>query len=502
VNQRTDYALMDFARANPDETLMALDKADGEASLRGFTEVAWHVLEPKRPFVPGYHIDAVLDHLEAVHRGDIIRLLINIPPGCMKSLSVDVLFPAWEWGPRNRPDLRYVSASYSQDLTTRDNRKTRNLITSQWYQALWGDRFNLTSDQNAKTRFDNDKSGFKVATSVGGVGTGERGDRFIVDDPHNVKDGESDAKRGESNKWFLESVTTRVNDPERSAIIVMMQRIHSNDVSGTILEKDLGYTHLCLPMEFEPARRCFIEVTGFRDWREEENQLLWPTRMTRPVVERDKKAMGSYAVAGQFQQRPAPRGGGMFKRAWFEDHIIDQFPRTGIVTRGWDFASTKKEDAPYTATARIRLTADGLIIIEHVKRFRGTPGEVEEMVASLHRLDSPDVFWSLPEDPGAAGKTVAHYIGKKLHGRRFQFTPETGSKEKRAEPIASQAENGNVHMVKADWNLELLDELENFPVGNFKDQVDALSRAYGAAVTGFGSTLSAEDALALVGGTS
>src|SRR5262249_30712929 len=156
---------------------------------------------------------------------------------------------------------------------------------------------------------DNDHTGFKVATSVGGLGTGERGDRFVIDDPHNVKEGESEAKREDALSWFSEGVPTRLNDPDKSAVDVVMQRLHARDVSGQIIPKELGYEHLMLPMEFEPERRCVTSI-GFKDPRQEDGELLWPERMPRHVVDRDKKAMGSYAVAGQFQQRPSPREGG------------------------------------------------------------------------------------------------------------------------------------------------------------------------------------------------
>ena len=220
--KNSDHLLAELVRTDPDQLELELDRIDSEESLRLFVERAWPVLEPKREFIPGWHIDAICDHLEAVHRGEITRLLINVPPGCMKSLTTDVFFPAWEWGPQNRPDLRYVASSYSQDLTIRDNRRTRSLIQSDWYRSLWGDRFKLVSDQNAKTRFDTNHMGFKIATSVGGLSTGERGDRFIIDDPHNIKDGESLAKRKEVNQWFMETVPTRMNDPEKSAIITIM----------------------------------------------------------------------------------------------------------------------------------------------------------------------------------------------------------------------------------------------------------------------------------------
>lgn len=585
-----------------------LDRFECSQSLRDYTRLAWHVVEPHREFVPGWHLDAISDHLEGVSAGHILRLLIGVPPGCMKSLSANVFWPTWEWGPKGRPELRYVSAAYSQDLTVRDNRRARAIVTSEWYQRRWPVR--LSDEQNAKTRFDTMQGGFRIATSVGGLGTGERGDRFVClpadeivhtdrgpvpvrrlvesrmrcdvktsdgsyrpvtgwhtnpgspivqvevsdgssvrctpdhrvwtrrgwvradaltsldvlprktvsnspyrvkghaessgdldqrhvvhgfdlsdlllgqlgsplvlatrdsgskrsvalrvldilrsgsvgkipervvrwlavqvanllpgwawayegggnaagypqggglvvpadvevgiplaivgglhdlaaqsgffvggdgytwqtantthagdfvareptdrspllvrqiegvettycisvqggnfvaghghglilhncDDPHNIKEAESDAARKAVTVWFSEVVPTRLSDPEKSAIIVIMQRVHEQDVAGDILARELGYTYLCLPMELESKHRCTTYINGvefFQDPRTEEGELLWPRRMTREVVERDKIALGEYGTAAQFQQSPAPRGGGLFKRVWW-----------------------------------------------------------------------------------------------------------------------------------------------------------------------------------------
>lgn len=425
----------------------------------------------------------------------------------MKSLTTEVLWPCWEWGPRNRPDLRYVSFSYSADLTIRDNRKARTLIGSEWYQGIWGDRFEISSDQDAKTKFENDKLGFKLATSVGGLGTGERGDRVIVDDPHNVKDGESTAKRMSTLLWFTESLPTRVNDPNSTPIIVIMQRVHDQDVSGLILSQELGYEHLMLPMEFEPDRRCYSVVKPsyipeaqpekvrysqeLKAWqpdptsetlrysvdpRSEETELLWPDRMDRATVERDKKVMGDYAVASQFQQRPVPRGGGMFKREHIE--IIDKCPRLVRVCRGWDLASSKGKTSPYTAGVKIGLDEKGVIVIVNARRLRGSPGEVDTLLSMTAEEDGKDTIISIPQDPGQAGKSQKVYLAKLLMGYNVRFSPESGSKEVRAEGLSAQAEAGNVKMVRGDWNYDFLNELCLFPMSTYKDQVDAASRAF------------------------
>lgn len=469
-----DESLLD--EISPARMLEELDRVDAEHSLRAFVKLSWKILEPGRDYVSSWHIDAVCDHLEAVSNGQLTRLLINIPPGCMKSLATEVFWPAWEWGPRKRPDLRYVSASYSNDLTVRDNRRCRNILQSEWYQRLWGKRFKIVGDQNAKMRFDTDYAGFKIATSVGGLGTGERGDRFIIDDPHNIKDGESDAKRLAALLWFTETVPTRMSDPEKSSIIVIMQRVHAADISGYILEKELGYEHLMLPMEFEPERKCYTSI-GFEDPRKYDGELLWPERMTPAVVERDKGVLGPYAVASQFQQRPSPRGGGMFHKDWFE--IVDALP-AGLRTtvRGWDLAGTDSLKAAYTAGVKMSRAKDGFFYIEDVVRIQASAGKVERLMKNVASRDGQQVRISGPQDPGQAGKAQASYLTRQLAGYNVKFTVETGDKETRALPMASQAEAGNIRILRGLWNEDYLDELCTFPFSKFKDQVDASSRAF------------------------
>jgi len=474
--------------ADPSLALRELDKYESEQSLKGFIKAAWHVVEPGRPFSDGWHIDAVCEHLEAVTSGDISRLLINIPPGFMKSLTTNVLWPAWEWGPQNKAWHRYVSGSYSETLTVRDNRRTRLLIRDPWYQGLWGDRFKIVPDQDSKIKFENDKKGFKLATSVRGVGTGERGDRVIVDDPHNVKDGESDAERENAILWFTETLPTRMNDPAKSVIVVIMQRIHENDVSGHILANDLGYTHLMLPMEFEPERRCYTSI-GFKDPRIEDGELLWPERFTHEVLERDKKVMGSYATAGQFQQRPVPRGGGMFQRQWFQK--VDVAPPGGSVVRAWDLAATEAAKArtgtAYTAGLKMKMVNDDYYIMD-VKRGRWGEKQVDDEVLGCAKEDGYGVRISLPQDPGQAGKVQAKRFTKLLKGFNVHTSPETGDKEVRATGLSAQAEAGNVYIVRGFWNEAFLNEICSFPMAKIKDQVDAASRAFGELIGLGGAT--------------
>lgn len=464
------------AYARPTNGLSELDRVDAEESLSDFIRLAWPVLEPGRDLVLGKPLDAICEHLEAVTAGEIRRLLINVPPGMMKSLSVRVFWPVWEW--LAHPDRRYIGASYADALALRDNRRARLIVTSDWFQNIWGDTVQMSTDQAAKGRFENTARGWMQATSVRGIGTGERGDRFIIDDPHNIKDVESELERQSALQWFSEVVPSRLNDASKSAIVVIMQRAHEQDISGHILEHDLGYEHLMLPMEFEPDRKCSTSI-GFTDWRTEDGELLWPERFSHDDVEELKTVLrswgGTYAEAGQLQQRPAPRGGGMFQKDDFQ--IVDNAPTKARRVRGWDLAATADGGA-YTVGVKIAIDDDDRVCIEDVVRGQWGPAEVENNIRATAELDGHDVEQDIPQDPGQAGKAQKAALAKKLHGFVCHFSPETGAKEDRARPLAAQSEGGNLFVVRAPWNNAFIAEAATFPAGKFKDQVDASSRAY------------------------
>lgn len=438
-------------------------------TLAGFVREAWPVLHPGTPYIHGWHIDAICAHLEAITDGRINRLLINVPPGTMKSLLVSVFWPAWEW--TFRPELQYLTTSYSEAYVKRDSRRMRDLVSSEWYQALWP----LSLPRTAEISFENSRRGFREGKPFASL-TGGRGDRVIIDDPHSTETAESEADRNTAIRVFRESVPTRLNDPERSAIIVIMQRLHEEDVSGQILKLGLGYEHLMLPMEFEPERRCRTSI-GFEDPRTEEGELLFPERFPRHVVERDKVPMGSYAVAGQFQQRPAPRSGGMFHRGDFE--IVDAVPAGARRCRAWDFAATvPKAGKQPDWTVGLRMAyVGGIFYVEDVRRDRWSPGDVEKNLRATASQDGTGVRIRIPEDPGAAGKADAATKVKLLAGYDVTVVRPTGDKATRAKPASAQAEAGNVKLVRGAWNEAFLDEVCSFPNGHHDDQVDAFADA-------------------------
>lgn len=281
--------------------------------LHRFVKAAWPILEPGTPFQDNWHIEAICEHLEAVVNGQISRLIINMPPRFMKSMLTSVLFPAWAWA--NKPELRFLTGSYSKDLATRDSVQSRRLMESVWYKERFGFKFQFTSDQNVKTRYVNNKLGHRVSTSVDSAATGEGGDILLVDDPINAKEANSQQARQAAITWWRETMSTRYNDPKTGAAIIVMQRLAEDDLAGYLLSEG-GWEHLCLPMRFEKKHTKTTSL-GFKDPRKKDGELIFPARFDEKATKRLETELGTYATAGQLQQRPTPRGGGVLKSEWF-----------------------------------------------------------------------------------------------------------------------------------------------------------------------------------------
>lgn len=441
-------------------------------SLHAFVAAAWRVLEPEAKFSDNWHIDLICNHLEAVTRGEITRLLINVWPGSMKSLIVSVFWPAWEWGPCGRRSYRYISTSFNDGPVKRDTRKTRDLLLSEWYQTLWPE---VELKRTGETSFSNTDTGTREGVPFGSL-TSQRGDRLIIDDPHSTETAESEAERNNTTRKFREGAVNRLNDQEKSAIVVIMQRLHQQDLSGVITDYGLGYVHVVLPMEFE-VERVYRSKWG-TDPRTREGELADPKRFPPTAVEALKKS-GDYFWSGQYQQRPSPRAGGMFviPEDWQESRVVESCPPGGTTVGGWDFAGSKRKTSPYSV--RVKMTkVGGDYYIRHVDRQRTNPSELDAMIQSVSRDDGISTFQSLPQDPGQAGKSQKWRIAEMLAGLNFSVTPETGDKETRAEPFAAQWGVGRVYLVRGPWNAAYIEELRHFPAGTYKDQVDATSRAF------------------------
>ena len=429
------------------------------------------------------------DHLEAITVGRINRLLINVPPGTMKSMLVSVLWPAWEWGPMGLRSMRFLTTSFAEGNVKRDTRKHRDLTISDWYQALWPEvRLTRTGEMS----FANADTGTREGVAFASL-TSRRGDRLIIDDPHSTETAESETERANTTRLFREGATNRLNNQEKSAIVVVMQRLHEQDVSGTIKRYGMEYVHLMLPMEFEVDRACETTI-GFRDPRTDEGELLDPVRFGRKVVDDLKRDMGAYAYAGQYQQRPAPRDGGLFKRAWFE--LVRALPGNVVRrVRSWDLAATVPKpgrDPDFTAGLLMSKSADGIYYIEGVIRLRDSSMNVEHTIKNTAAADGVGVTVTLPQDPGQAGKAQAANLVKLLAGYPVKIISPTGDKSTRARPAEAQAEAGNIKIlatgdpIRDAWIEPFLAEITTFPAAAHDDQVDVLSDAFNQLALGHG----------------
>ena len=470
-----------------------------ENSLLDFIKYVWPIVEPSRPLVMGWPMEAICEHLEAVSRGDIKRLLVNVSPGFSKSLICNVFFPAWQWGPRHNPSQRFISASYSQHLTERDNMRCRNVVVSDRYQKYWGDVFKISNEQFTKVKFANDKTGWKFATSVGGVGQGERADFVMIDDANNPTESESKVVRDSTNQWFTEVIPDRLNDMQESAIVVIQQRVHENDVSGLIIEKEFGYTHLCIPMENDLLRHC-VTVLGYDDngdeitWEEprtEEGELAWPERFPPKVIESLKREKGSFAYAGQYQQIPVPRGGGIIKEEWWRlwgnpdnptDKNYREFPPFEYILGSLDCAYSEKQEADYSA-----MTIWGIWRDEYNMPKIMLAGAWKERLP-LHELLSRIQFTAnrckcdtvLVEAKGP-GVSVMQEMRRMFMGEKFGITPvdptRQGDKVARMHSISHLFEEGLIYAPDRDYAKMVIQDVSSFPKGMSDDIADTVSQS-------------------------
>lgn len=396
----TDSELTSFLQSLPPAKRTAIlnqlfryesSKQKAERSLHEFVKQAWHVIEPKRAFIDNWHINAICDHLQSVTEGHIRDLLINVPPGCMKSLLCNVCWPAWEWGPKNRPYTGWLHTSYAYGLTVRDARKCRDLISSSWYQSQWPIKF--ADDQNQKGRFANTGDGWRFSTSVGGQTTGEHPDRIVVDDPHNATEIGSDAERQAVIDWFDGSLSTRGAGIGASQVVIM-QRLHDEDLSGHILKQG-GFEHICLPMRFEFDRMKPTSI-GWADPRQEVGELLWPALFPADKVANTERRLGPAKTAGQYQQRPPGRyAGAEWPASYFAGDIwFDEWPdqtRTLVKVICLDPSLGRTEKSDYSAFVSLAVRDDGVLFIDADIDRRDTK-EMTRAAFALARQFSPQGF--------------------------------------------------------------------------------------------------------------
>jgi predicted phage terminase large subunit-like protein len=506
------------------------------ASLETFTRMFWHILEPANPLQWGWHLGCISAHLEAMTFGEISRLIINMPPRHAKSLMVCVFWFCWVW--TRNPESRWLFSSYSDSLSTRDSGKCQDIILHPEYQRLFSTRFRMRPGQRAMSKFSNDRTGYRIATSVMGRGMGEGGDYVVVDDPHKPTEVYSDILRERVNDWWSGTMSTRGNDPKTVRKVIVMQRLHERDLSGYALAADLDYEHLCLPAHYEPKRYFFPTVdrpkptkrtrdqiipTSLQrskpellDPRTKEGQLLWPERFGEKEIAALKKELQT-GSAGQLEQRPAPAEGELFKKStfrYFVEEVVTLQTLTGeravecytlLPTTGdkpvhipkedcrifgvADTALTQESTSSFTAATffascpvvyQHRLVARFLLILDSVREKLLVPDQYPFLRAVQSRY--PDsVFLAI--EPKATGLGLIQTAI--ADGRPFKKLKTQGDKVKRVASVLQLYNEGIVYHRANMPNLtDFEDELLTFPSGQYDDMTDTV---------GYGGQLFVED---------
>jgi predicted phage terminase large subunit-like protein len=483
---------------NARELEVHLDRVLLERSFYAYVRAAWHLLEPSptpwltetpETFVENWHIKTLCEQLERCFYGEEKRVIFNVPPGTMKSLLVMVLFPTWVWAKRR--SARFLCASHGMTLATRDNLRARQIIESQWYQQRWP--IKLDEDQNTKTRYNTEDHGWRIAVSVGGPGIGEHPDYILIDDPETDAQAQSDAERASVNDWYDRTLSVRLG--RNPAIILIMQRLHEDDLSGHLIARG-GWTHLHWPMRYEVSRPVGDDEPGYTacplDPRTTERELLFPGLFPEDRVAQMERDLGEYGTAGQLQQQPAPRGGGLFKREWFVGKFLDVAPKLMRVVRGWDTAATEG-DGCYTVGSKVgeefdvrvengrkQTVSTGRFIVLDVARAQLAPDGVDTLMLTTAQADGKDVAQREEREGGASGVSQIVARRKLLVGFDYDEVPLEANKVVRAKPFRSQCAGGNVYLMRGEWNEPWIRELCGFPTGKLKDQVDATSTAFNA----------------------
>lgn len=442
-----------------------LERRKMRKHLSPFVRKVFATVSPGDKYLHNWHIDLMCEYLEFVSRGEITRLIINIPPRYMKSICVSVAWPAWILGQNSMAQI--MVSSYSYMLSFKHSQDCRLVLQTDWYKHLFPD-VEIASDQNEKRKFTTTKQGHRIATSVGGSATGEGGNYLIVDDPVNPKMAMSDAERNTANTWFNQTFSTRLNDKKKGVMVVIMQRLHQDDLSGHLLEQG-GWEHLCIPAVAE--KKTIIDFGSIHVEREV-GDLLHPDKENKVEIEKAKRTLGTYGFAGQYQQSPSPLGGGIIKISWFRRYATLPSPDQRVQTvQVWDTAQKASEvhNAPWVCGTWI-LTDNNYYLVDVYREWMTYP-EGKQAAISLAAKWNPHAI--VIEDKSTGQSLLQELTGLPV----IAFEPE-GDKVTRLSVESPAIEAGMVFLPdKATWLFDFEKEIANFPNSATKDQADMLSMA-------------------------
>ena len=456
----------------------ALEKKLCELSFYEFFQKAWHIVEPSIKLSTNWHhkylCDTLQEECERIidNRVKTKDIIINIPFRATKSILVTVMFPVWCW--IKDPKLRFITASYSADLSIEHSTRSRDIINSEWFKDRWGELFHIKKDQNLKSRYENNFLGVRRATSVGGTVTGQGGDFLIVDDPVSPQHAASEIERENANEWYRTTFYSRLNNPHTGIRIIIMQRIHDNDLSGFLLygeDSRTKYQHICIPAEksndVKPKK-----LNSFYD----EDGLFWTDRFSKTILDDYKQALGSYGYAGQLMQTPTPLNSGMIKSEWLkidQYKIIDDNIAVNFVI---DPAYTSNEKNDPSALLAYTFRDNKWQIIDCVNVYKEFP-ELVKFIPQWVTKNGYSNRSRIYVEPKASGKSIVQTLQKETGLNVREDKPPSKDKVARVQDISASLESGRVSLLRGKWNEEFLQQLVKFPSAKHDDMVDCLVMA-------------------------
>lgn len=439
--------------------------------LYAFTQRSFHELNPTTTFMPNWHIEVVASMLEACRRGEITRLIINQPPRSLKSHSASVAFVAFLLG--HDPTAQIICASYGQELANKHALDCRTILASAWYQALFP-HTRLSSERQAVQEFMTTQKGFRLSTSVGGVLPGRGADFIIIDDPLKPDEALSDTQRKAVNDRFDHTLYSRLNNKRTGRIILIMQRLHEDDLVGHVLGME-PWKVIRFPAIAEEDETHIIQTPyGTRRFTRRAGEALHPEREPLGVLNHLREAQGEYNFAGQYQQAPAPLGGGLVKAEWFKTYTAaDVPPKLEMIFQSWDTANKPTELSDYSVCTTWGVK-DKHVYLLHVFRKRLGYPELKRAVGDQAEAFNPKTI--LIEDKASGTQLIQELVSEGMHAIK-KYEP-TMDKITRMNSVTSTIENGFAYLPdKAAWLGEYLHELTSFPNGKYDDQADSTSQA-------------------------
>src|SRR5438309_1761320 len=399
----------------------SLTRAEYDTVLRQdfgtFVARCFHDLNPQTELARSWHLDVIAAKLTAVRQGTIRRLLINLPPRHLKSLMASVALPAWCLG--HDPSAQLLCVSYAQDLADKLARDCRGIMMSQWYRRIFPTR--LAPHRQAVQEFITTQQGYRIACSNGGALTGRGADTIIIDDPLKPEEALSEAQRNATNEWYDHTLHSRLNDKRNGAIVIIMQRLHEDDPIGHVLAQE-PWEVLSFPAIAEADEEHRIEtIWGVRCFRRRRGEALHPDREPLETLEHIRRTIGEYNFAGQYQQSPAPLGGGMVKAEWFKRYRENERPECfDRIVQSWDTANKATELSDFSVCTTWGVKGNNLFLLSLLRRRLEYPALKRAVRQQQSLFDATEV---LIEDKASRTQLIQELIEDGCHGvTRYQPT--------------------------------------------------------------------------------